>query len=123
MGPQEFVAKWTNEAEAMRQRGVLVNGALLLEEILRDFDAVTRGRANDLLTLADAAVESGYAAEYLGALIRKGQIQNAGRPHAPRIRRQDLPRKPSRLLDPPASPKLVGATPRQIARAIIRSKE
>ena len=123
MRHEEFVTKWTSEAEAMRHRGVLVTGALLLDEVLRDFDAVTRGRANELLTLADAAVESGYAAEYLGALIRKGQIQNAGRAHAPRIRRQDLPRKPSRLPDPPAGLKLVGATPRQIARAIIRSKE
>lgn len=123
MRPEEFVKKWTSEAEAMRHRGVLVAGALLLDEILRDFDAVTRGRANELLTLADAAVESGYAAEYLGTLIRKGQIQNAGRPHAPRIRRQDLPRKASRLPDPPPGLKLVGATPRQIARAIISSKE
>jgi len=123
MGPEEFVAKWANEAEAMRQRGVLVNGALLLDEVLRDFDVVTRGRANELLTLTDGAAESGYSAEYLGTLIRQGKIQNAGRPHAPRIRRQDLPRKPSRLPDQPPSPKLVGATPRQIARAIISSKE
>jgi hypothetical protein len=123
MRPDEFVTKWTTEAEVMRQRGVLVNGALLLEEILRDFDAVTRGRAGELLTLTDGAAESGYSAEYLGTLIRQGKIQNAGRPHAPRIRRQDLPRKASRLPDPPPSLKLVGATPRQIARAIISSKE
>ena len=123
MRPDEFVTKWTTEAEVMRQRGVLLNGALLLEAILRDFDAVTRGRAGELLTLTDGATESGYSAEYLGALIRQGKIQNAGRPHAPRIRRQDLPRKPSRLPDPPPSLKLVGATPRQIARAIISSKE
>jgi hypothetical protein len=82
-----------------------------------------RGRADELLTLTDGPVESGYSAEYLGALIRQGKIQNAGRPHAPRIRRQDLPRKASRLPDPPPSLKLVGATPRQIARAIISSKE
>ncbi|MDX2057232.1 MAG: hypothetical protein SFV24_05475 [Gemmatimonadales bacterium] len=123
MRADEFATKWTTEAEVMRQRGVLVNGALLLEEILRDFDAVTRGRARELLTLTDGAAESGYSAEYLGALIRQGKIQNAGRPHAPRILRQDLPRKASRLPDPPSSLKLVGATPRQIARAIISSKE
>ena len=123
MRPDEFVTKWTTEAEVMRQRGVLLNGALLLEAILRDFDAVTRGRAGELLTPTDGATESGYSAEYLGALIRQGKIQNAGRPHAPRIRRQDLPRKASRLPDPPPSLKLVGATPRQIARAIISSKE
>lgn len=107
----------------MRKRGVLVNGALLLDEILRDFDVVTRGRANELLTLTDGAAESGYSAEYLGTLIRQGKIENAGRPHAPRIRRQDLPRKALRLPDPPTSLKLVGATPRQIARAIINSKD
>jgi hypothetical protein len=123
MRPDEFVTKWTTEAEVMRQRGVLVNGALLLEEIVRDFDAVTGGRVGELLTLTDSATESGYSAEYLGTLIRQGKIQNAGRPHAPRIRRQDLPRKASRLPDPPSSLKLVGATPRQIARAIISSKE
>lgn len=123
MRPDEFVTKWRTEAEAMRQRGVLLNGALLLDEILRDFDAVTHGRATELLTLTDGATESGYSAEYLGTLIRQGKIQNAGRPHAPRIRRQDLPRKASRLPDQPPSLKLVGATPRQIARAIISSKE
>ena len=84
MRPDEFVTKWITEADVMRQRGVLVNGALLLEEILRDFDAVTRGRAGELLTLTDGATESGYSAEYLGALIRQGKIQNAGRPRAPR---------------------------------------
>ncbi|MGE3617166.1 MAG: hypothetical protein AB7L66_14945 [Gemmatimonadales bacterium] len=123
MRPEEFVAKWTNEAEAMRQRAALVSGALLLEEILRDFDAVTRGRADEPLTLSAGAAESGYSAEYLGTLIRQGKIQNAGRSHAPRIRRQDLPRKAGRLPDPAPSLKLVGATPRQIARAIISSKE
>jgi hypothetical protein len=29
----------------------------------------------------------------LGRLLRQGLIPNAGRPHAPRIRRADLPRR------------------------------
>ena len=123
MNPNDFKAKWRTEAEAMRQRGVLANGAALVEEVLRDFDAVIRTQGDELLTLAQAASESGYSAEYLGALIRQGKLANAGRPHGPRIRRGDLPRKASRLPPRPPSGNLVGATPRQIARAIIASKE
>lgn len=123
MSPDEFSAKWIGEADAMRRRGVLADGASLLEEVLRDFDAVTRGHGDQLLTLAEAARESGYSGEYLGALLRQGRLENAGRPYAPRIRRRDLPRKASRLPPPPPGGKLIGATPRQIARAIIDSKE
>lgn len=123
MSPEDFLRKWAAEAEAMRQRGVLANGAALLEEVLRDFDTVMRSHGEGLLTLTEAAKESGYSGEYLGSLIRQGRLANAGRPHAPRIRRLDLPRKASRLPSPSLSCKLVGATPRQIARAIITSKE
>jgi hypothetical protein len=123
MSPDDFAAKWIAEADAMRRRGVLADGASLLEEVLRDFEAVTKGHGDQLLTLIEAGRESGYSAEYLRALIRQGRLANAGRPHAPRIRRRDLPRKASRLLDPPPSPNFLGATPRQIARAIISSKE
>ena len=123
MSPEDFVGKWAAEAESMRQRGVLTSGGALLDEVLRDFGTVIRGQGEDLLTLTQAASESGYSAEYLGALIRQGRLANAGRPHAPRIRRQDLPRKASGLPPRPPGCKLVGATPRQIARAIITSKE
>ncbi len=123
MSPEDFVGKWAAEAEAMRQRGVLASGAALLDEVLRDFDAVIRSHGKELLTLTQAATESGYSGEYLGSLIRQGKLANAGRPHAPRIRRRDLPRKAGRLPPPTPGPKLVGATPRQIARAIISSKE
>ena len=123
MNPDDFVAKWTTEADAMRRRGVLADGASLLEEVLWDFEAVTTGHGNELLTLTEAARESGYSAEYLGALVRQGRLANAGRAHVPRIRRRDLPRKASRLPDASTSGKLLGATPRQIARAIISSKE
>ena len=45
------------------------------------------------MTLAQAAVASGYSADHLGREVREGRIPNAGRPHAPRIRRANLPRK------------------------------
>ena len=40
-----------------------------------------------------AARVSGYTADHLGALVKRGKIPNAGRTGAPRIRRQDVPRK------------------------------
>jgi hypothetical protein len=123
MSPDEFTAKWETEARAMAQRGALVNGAALVEEFLRDFASVVRGHGEEAVTLAQAARESGYSTDYLGLLIRQGRIPNVGRPHAPRIRRRDLPRKASRLPSDPSGPRLSGATPRQIARAVVTSDQ
>lgn len=106
----------------MRQRGALVNGACLLEEVLQDFQTATGDYWDQALTLTDASRESGYSVDHLGLLIRQGIIPNAGRPHAPRIRRRDLPRKPSRLPRQDPRVKLVGATPGQIARAVVTSE-
>lgn len=121
MSPKDFAAKWSAEAEAMRQRGALVNGAVLIDEVLLDFEAAVGDYWDQPLTLTEASNESGYSLDHLGLLIRQGTIPNAGRTHAPRIRRRDLPRKPSRLRAANPSIKLVGATPRQIARAVVTS--
>ena len=119
MSPEEFATKWSAEAEVMRQRGALVNGAAIIEEVLQDFDSAVGGYWDQALTLTEASRESGYSLDHLGLLIRQGTLPNAGRPYAPRIRRRDLPRKPSRLPGAEQSLKLVGATPRQIARAVV----
>jgi len=74
------------------------------------------------LTLQEAEAESGYSADHLGRMIAKGKIPNAGRPGAPRILRRDLPRKLSSLPAPGPDTRLVGAGPRQIARAVVTSK-
>ena len=123
MTPDDFRAKWRTEAQAMRRRNAIVEGAALCEEMLRDFEAVVAQEADAVLNLQQAAAESGYSADYLGQLIRDGQIPNAGRPNAPKIRRADLPRKASGLR-PRASPvHLPTATPRQIARAVVTSDD
>jgi len=48
-------------------------------------------RADERLTLAEAAFRSGYSPDHLARLIREGKLPNAGRPRAPRIRAGDLP--------------------------------
>lgn len=118
---QACVAKWSGEAEALRRLGAHVDGAKLIEAILADLQASGRAEATEALTLEEAARESGYTAEHLGKLLRTGTIPNAGRKNAPRILRRHLPYKPSALRETPDSPKLVGATPGQIARAVVTS--
>lgn len=122
MGPDAFLTKWATEATALRRRRALVDGAALLEEVLADFAAVARADAEEILDLRQAARESQYSADHLGRLVRLGKIPNVGRPHAPRIRRGDLPRKPAALRPEASRLSLLGATPRQIARTVVTSQ-
>lgn len=119
---QTCVAKWSDEAEALRRLGAQVNGAKLIEAILADFQALGRAEASEALTLDEAARESGYTPDHLGKLLRNGTIPNAGRRNAPRILRRHLPCKPGALRAEAPTPQLVGATPGQIARAVVTSK-
>jgi hypothetical protein len=121
MTPQDFRAKWAAEADTMRRRGAWVNGAAVLDEVLADFASITHGDADELLNLQHASRESGYSANHLGRLVRVGTIPNAGRPNAPKIRRRDLPRKAPGLRRAQTPRSLLGATPGQIARAVVTS--
>ncbi len=123
MGPAEFVSKWTAEAEAMRHRKVQVDGAALLEEVLADFGAVMKAQAEECLNLRQAAIESGYSADYLGRLVRSGEIPNAGGPKAPRILRKHLPRKASGLRHTHQPLTLIGTDRGQIARSVVESEK
>jgi hypothetical protein len=98
-----------------------VDPAKLVEEVLRDAEALFGSEENELLTLTEAAKISGYTADHLGRQVRNGTLKNYGRPHAPRVRRADLPRKPL-LLDAAADTNLIGASRRQVAKAITTSE-
>jgi len=115
------LAKWTAEADSLRRLGAQVDGAKLIEAIVADFQAVNRAEDSEALTLIEAARESGYTPEHLGKLLRRGTIPNAGRKNAPRVLRRHLPYKPNALRDAASTPKLVGATPGRIARAVVTS--
>jgi hypothetical protein len=123
VSPEDFVTKWANEAKAMRSRGALVNGAALLEEVLRDFEAATSDHQAQTLSLINAARESGYSPDYLGRLVREDRIPNAGRPNAPKIRRSDLPRKASTLPRRDPCIHLDTTTPGQIAWSVVTSDD
>lgn len=71
--------------------------AVELEHALKAF-------GDEPLTLVDAAQLSGYTADHLGWLVKTKKIPNAGRKHAPRIRRTDLPMKSSTPSGRPSHP-------------------
>ena len=81
-----------------------------LERNLREWE-------DELLNLQQASEESGYSADHIGRLLRRGTLPNAGRLHAPRIRRADLPQKTG-LPSQRTNMQSPGASKEQIARSI-----
>lgn len=96
---------WDADAAVLERRGDS-RGAGMLKQCADELRAARERRDAEVLTLTEAAQESGYSAETLRKLVRAGAIPQAGRTHAPRIARKDLPRrvgKPaSTLYDPQA---------------------
>jgi hypothetical protein len=94
----DFRTGLASRKEALRHLGALVDPVRLLETIIAEFDDISRFEAETLLSLTQAAYESGYSADALGRMVRAGKIPNRGRSGAPKVRRADLPRKAGRCL-------------------------
>lgn len=92
--PSDLPSAWRERAEQLRAYGAEPQ-AIVLERAADELDAALRASATEQLDLQAAAAESGYSADHLGRLVRGGGLPNAGRKHAPKIRRADLPRKPA----------------------------
>jgi hypothetical protein len=97
-------------------------GAKALERAATVLEAALQRQDDDLLTLEQAAAESGYSADHLGRQLRLGKLPNAGRPNAPRLRRRDIPRKVG-ALPRRAGIAQVGASHEQIARAVVTHRK
>jgi len=116
-----FLSRWRAERDRLGRIGALADPGLLIADILTEVEALLSAEEEETLSLTGAARASGYSAGHLGRLVRDGTIPNAGRPHAPRIRRADLPRKATALRPQAATLHLPPATPGQIARAVVTS--
>jgi hypothetical protein len=90
--------EWRDEAAKLRRRG-LEDQALFMESLASELEDEIRTEGDELLTIAQAAAESGYGKDSLRKLVRDGTIPNAGEPYSPHIRRRNLPRKPGRSGD------------------------
>lgn len=114
----ELRERWRADATVLRRRGA-DGAAQLLEGCAAELDAVDEAsRAAAIVTPAQAARLTGYSAEHIARLVRRGTIPNVGRKHAPRVRLADVPRKAGTLADASAAPHLVGATRRDLTRAV-----
>ena len=109
---------WRGRAELLSRYAP--EAAKVFEECATDLERALQSTASELLTLRDAADFSGYSADHLGRLLRTGRLTNYGRSHSPRLRRSELPRK-SPVADLGRGPRLLGATPRQVAQAVASS--
>ena len=94
MTPVELAARWRQDAEVCARYGD-ERGAGVLHRVADELDAALRATGDEALTLEAAAMESGYSRDRLRHMVADGEIPNAGRRGAPRIRRGDLPRKKS----------------------------
>jgi hypothetical protein len=119
-GPSVLVARWRSRAEELRPFAPAAAAAF--EMAAAELEGYDLERAAEVLTLERAAEVSGYSADHLARLIRRGQIPNAGRPRAPRIRRSDLPRKAATDTGASATvpTSLDPAAGNSVVRAIIR---
>src|SRR5690606_4895002 len=91
----ELSAEWRALAEQQRRLGAEPQ-ARTLEYCADALWSLLRANDDELLSLQQAADESGYTPDHLGRLIREGKVPNAGRKARPMIRRSDLPAKPAR---------------------------
>jgi len=90
--PGDLPALWKERAATLNEYGD-VQVARIWTIAANELSRAMESSAAETLSLAEASRLCGYSAAYLGALIKRGTITNAGRTHAPRIRRQDLPPK------------------------------
>lgn len=90
----ELSDEWRALAEQQRRLGAEPQ-ARTLEYCADALGSVLRANEDELLSLQQAADESGYSVDHLGRLIRERKVPNAGRKARPLIRRSDLPAKPN----------------------------
>ena len=90
---QALSSRWREEAALLARYGD-EKGSLICHVHADQLDAAVCDANADLLTLSQAALESGYSRSRLRHLVSDGKLPNSGRKGNPRIRRGDLPRKP-----------------------------
>ncbi len=95
MNREEFVIRWRTRLSEWARIGALVDGARVCQDVLEDFDAVTRAEDDAELSLAEAAARSGYSSDHLRRLHRRGELPAYRKGRNLFFRSGDLPRKPT----------------------------
>jgi hypothetical protein len=88
----QLAARWRQQAALFRRYGAEQQAAAC-DLHADELESALQAAADEPLTFAEAAAESGYSPRRLRELVAAGEIANAGRKGSPRLRRADLPRK------------------------------
>lgn len=97
MKRDEILERWESRQREWDALHVQVDGAAVARQVIEDLEALLSDGADEALTLTQASEISGYSTEHLSRLIRAGTVANAGRKGAPRIKRKDLPMRPTAI--------------------------
>ena len=93
--PADLPREWRDRADRLRRYSA--SAANAWDDAATELEAALAKWESELLSIRQAAVESGYSEDHLRALVRDGAIPDS-RPNGSRgeirIRRCDLPRKP-----------------------------
>jgi hypothetical protein len=114
-----FIQKATIENEILRENGAQ-EAARARERLLTELSEAAP-KNDELLTLAVAARESGYAPRTLRRMLDDGRLTNYGRVNRPLVRRCDLPRRAIGLREPMPIDNLETAKGR-IAKSVINPR-
>src|SRR2546427_7397216 len=95
MTREDFVVRWRTRLSEWARIGALVDGARVCEDVLQDFEAVTRAEDDAELSLSEAATESGYSSDHLRRLHRLGKLPAHRKGRNLFFRSGELPRKPT----------------------------
>src|SRR5437764_6569792 len=74
MTREDFVVRWRTRLSEWARIGALVDGARVCEDVLQDFESVTRAEDDAELSLSEAAAESGYSSDHLRRLHRLSKL-------------------------------------------------
>lgn len=97
MTPAALIVRWRELAETLKAEGC-TEVAAARERCATELETCLHTIDSTALSVEQAAMESGYNADYLRRLLRDNPALNAGRKGKPAILRRDLPRKPARQL-------------------------
>jgi hypothetical protein len=87
----DLIARWDARRSEFEKLHAQVDGASLVEQFLKDLEALETDEAK--VTLAVASERTGFSPDHLGRLIRDGKLKDYGRKHAPRIKVSECPQK------------------------------
>lgn len=95
MTPLELIARWRSRAADVERFAEAAGRAL--RDCADELERALADGTQETLTLTEAATRSGFHADSLGRMIRRGILRNVGTVARPRVLVAELPTKAARL--------------------------